>query len=141
LPSPRPGASTAGASTDAGASAPLGELLGRHLPRYLGSREPDLILDGDRLVVSTVHRAKGLEFDAVIVPEAVDGVYPSSHAVKSGDPAQIAEEARVLYVAMTRARRRLIVTGHEVALGEGGGRPGMRRPTRFLAGLDGHFSG
>jgi DNA helicase-2/ATP-dependent DNA helicase PcrA len=121
--------------------APLGDLLGRHLPRYLGSREPDLILDGDRLVVSTVHRAKGLEFDAVIVPEVVDGVYPSSHAVKSGDPAQIAEEARILYVAMTRARRRLIVTGHELALGEGGSRPGARRPTRFLAGLDGHFSG
>jgi DNA helicase-2/ATP-dependent DNA helicase PcrA len=119
--------------------APLAELLRRHLPRYLNSREPDLILEQDRLVVSTVHRAKGLEFDAVVVPHAVEGIYPSAWAIASGDPARIAEEARILYVAMTRARRRLVITTHECACETG--RPRSCRPTRFLAGLDGHFCG
>jgi DNA helicase-2/ATP-dependent DNA helicase PcrA len=89
--------------------APLPVLLRRHLPRYALYREPDLILDEDRLVVSTVHRAKGLEFDRVIVPFCVDGRFPLFMA-KTDEARQ--EEARLLYVACTRARRGLIISWH-----------------------------
>ncbi len=116
----------------------LSDLLGAHLRRYLLYREPDLILDEDKLVVSTVHRAKGLEFDTVVIPCAVENTYPFYRAVISRDPEEIAEEARVFYVALTRARRRLVITGHDYYWGDGP--PRNCRPTRFLRGLDVHFS-
>ena len=57
--------------------------------------------------MSTVHKAKGLEFDNVIVFDAVEGKYPSAYAnnLQKDD-----EEARKFYVAISRARRRLIIT-------------------------------
>ncbi|MCP4674537.1 MAG: UvrD-helicase domain-containing protein [Deltaproteobacteria bacterium] len=118
--------------------APLADLLGAHLRRYLLYREPDLIFDDDRLVVSTVHRAKGLEFDTVIIPCAVENIYPFYWAAISRDPEKIAEEARVFYVALTRAKRRLVITGHGYYSGDG--RPRSCHPTRFLRGLEIHFS-
>ncbi len=54
--------------------------------------------DRDGLLITSVHRAKGLEWECVIVPEVNEGVYPSPN---SDD----AEELRLLYVALTRARR------------------------------------
>jgi DNA helicase-2/ATP-dependent DNA helicase PcrA len=64
-------------------------------------------LDEDYLVLSTVHSAKGLEWDAVHVIAVYDGNFPAdmSTATEEG----IAEERRLLYVALTRARRRLHV--------------------------------
>lgn len=117
--------------------APLRELLQRHLARYALYREPDLLLDSDRLVVSTVHRAKGLEFDAVFVPGLVEGTYPSHFAVISEDPAAIAEEARILYVAISRARRDLVLS--EYSYYDGPGKPGFQRPSRFLRHMWRHF--
>ena len=61
----------------------------------------------ERVFVSTVHKAKGLEFDTVIVYDAVDGKYPSAFASQE---ACRGEEARKFYVAISRARRRLVVT-------------------------------
>lgn len=58
----------------------------------------------EKIYVTTVHKAKGLEFDNVIVFDAVDGRYPNFN---SKLPEQKAEDARKLYVAMTRARKRL----------------------------------
>ncbi|MGO8906802.1 MAG: ATP-dependent helicase [Solirubrobacteraceae bacterium] len=64
-------------------------------------------LDEDFLVLSTVHSAKGLEWDAVHLIAAYDGNFPAdmNTATKEG----IAEERRLLYVALTRPRRRLHV--------------------------------
>ncbi|HWM89050.1 MAG TPA: ATP-dependent helicase [Kofleriaceae bacterium] len=62
-------------------------------------------LDEDWLVLSTIHSAKGQEWDAVYVLNAADGCIPSDMA--AGSPEQIEEERRLLYVAMTRARRSL----------------------------------
>lgn len=59
----------------------------------------------DRIFVATVHKSKGLEFDNVVVYGAVDGIYP--FFANSADPDAVREDARKLYVAMTRARRRL----------------------------------
>src|SRR5260370_14403549 len=62
-------------------------------------------LDEDYLILSTIHSAKGQEWDAVFVLNLVDGCIPSDMA--SGRPEQIDEERRLLYVAMTRAREHL----------------------------------
>jgi DNA helicase-2/ATP-dependent DNA helicase PcrA len=57
------------------------------------------------LTLSTVHSAKGLEWEAVIVLQAVDGGFPSAYAMNKEE--DIEEERRLLYVAVTRARRYL----------------------------------
>lgn len=60
------------------------------------------LLDEDFLVLSTVHSAKGQEWDAVFLLSVVDGHFPSEFA--AGDATEVEEERRLLYVAMTRAR-------------------------------------
>ena len=65
------------------------------------------ILDDDFLVLSTIHSAKGLEWDSVFVIHVADGNIPSDMA--TGDAEEIEEERRLLYVAMTRAKNRLFV--------------------------------
>ncbi len=62
-------------------------------------------LDEDYLVLSTIHSAKGLEWSAVHVLALYDGNFPACMSAGSGE--EIAEERRLLYVAMTRARRQL----------------------------------
>jgi DNA helicase-2/ATP-dependent DNA helicase PcrA len=64
-------------------------------------------LDEDYLVLSTVHSAKGLEWDAVYVIAAYDGNFPADMSTANAET--IAEERRLFYVALTRARRRLHV--------------------------------
>jgi DNA helicase-2/ATP-dependent DNA helicase PcrA len=63
--------------------------------------------DEDWLVLSTIHSAKGLEWDAVYLIHAADGCLPSDMA--TGTDAEIEEELRLTYVAMTRARHHLYV--------------------------------
>ena len=102
----------------------LGDLeqLGRLAPGY-GSRQNFLVeltldppeassdeavpphLDEDYLVLSTIHSAKGQEWNAVHVLNVVDGCLPADMA--AGSAADIEEERRLLYVAMTRARDEL----------------------------------
>jgi DNA helicase-2/ATP-dependent DNA helicase PcrA len=67
----------------------------------------DPLLDEDYLILSTIHSAKGLEWDDVYVIHAADGNIPSDMATRS--PEQIEEERRLFYVALTRARDRLCV--------------------------------
>ncbi|HEX4107793.1 MAG TPA: ATP-dependent helicase [Solirubrobacteraceae bacterium] len=92
------------------------------------------VLDEDYLVLSTVHSAKGLEWEAVHVIAVYDGNFPADMAC--GTAEGIAEERRLLYVALTRARRRLHVhvpmryhhrpAGRDDAHGYG-------KPSRFLS--------
>jgi DNA helicase II / ATP-dependent DNA helicase PcrA len=69
----------------------------------------DLAVGGDEetdaLIISTVHSAKGREWDAVFVPWTVDGIYPMARS--AGNDEAVEEERRLLYVAMTRARDHL----------------------------------
>src|SRR5207253_10490425 len=67
----------------------------------------------------TLHRAKGLEFDTVFLPRLEEGELPIRQAKAD---AAVAEERRLLYVGMTRARRHLALTW-------------AGRPSRFLAEL------
>jgi len=64
--------------------------------------------DGEApITISTVHSAKGMEWDAVFIPNFVKGHMPSAFA---RDHEGMEEERRVLYVAVTRARRRMVIT-------------------------------
>jgi DNA helicase-2/ATP-dependent DNA helicase PcrA len=63
------------------------------------------LLDEDYAILSTVHSAKGQEWNAVFVLNVVDGCMPSDMA--TGSATEIEEERRLLYVAMTRARDHL----------------------------------
>lgn len=60
----------------------------------------------ERYIISTVHKAKGLEFDTVLVYRAIDGSYPGSH---SWTDKQIQEDARRLFVALSRSRKHLCI--------------------------------
>jgi len=64
--------------------------------------------EDDALILSTVHSAKGKEWDAVFVIWAVDGWFPMARAL--GDDDELEEERRLMYVAMTRARDHLAIT-------------------------------
>lgn len=74
-------------------------------PSAAGDLAGDPLLDEDYLILSTVHSAKGQEWDAVFVLNVSDGNFPSEFA--TGKPAMIEEERRLLYVAMTRAKQSL----------------------------------
>jgi DNA helicase-2/ATP-dependent DNA helicase PcrA len=63
--------------------------------------------DTERLILSTIHSAKGLEFDAVFVIGLASGRFPHQKAVPGE---QWEEERRLLYVAATRARKQLFLT-------------------------------
>jgi DNA helicase-2/ATP-dependent DNA helicase PcrA len=74
-------------------------------PDASGAEAGRPLLDEDYLILSTIHSAKGQEWDSVFILNLVDGCIPSDMA--TGKPEQIDEERRLLYVAMTRAREHL----------------------------------
>ncbi|MBN1522941.1 MAG: UvrD-helicase domain-containing protein [Spirochaetales bacterium] len=67
---------------------------------------------GNRIMLITAHNTKGLEFDRVIITGCDDGVFPVIRDFEWGgiDPGAVEEERRLFYVAMTRAREKLILT-------------------------------
>ena len=88
----------------------------------------------ERVFVSTVHKAKGLEFDHVIVYDAVEGKYPSLYAdTESGGQ----EEARKFYVAISRARKRLSISFCHNSITRWG-RSYPKQLTRYMASIR-HF--
>jgi len=64
--------------------------------------------DDERLILSTIHSAKGLEWRCVFVIWLVDGRFPSSYSFLTED--DLEEERRLLYVAVTRAKQHLYLT-------------------------------
>jgi DNA helicase-2/ATP-dependent DNA helicase PcrA len=90
-------------------------------------------LDEDFLAISTIHAAKGLEWPIVHLPHLVDGALPSDMAL--GDPGGLAEEHRLFYVALTRARDHLYLYAplrlHHHRYGRDD-RHGLSQLTRFL---------
>jgi DNA helicase II / ATP-dependent DNA helicase PcrA len=80
----------------------------------------------DGVTIASLHAAKGLEWDAVFLPTLVDGVMPIVYA---STPEAVEEERRLLYVGVTRARERLLISW-SLARSAGGRR--SRRPSPFL---------
>jgi DNA helicase-2/ATP-dependent DNA helicase PcrA len=76
-------------------------------PASTGDLAGPPMVDEDWLNLSTVHSAKGLEFDAVHVIHAADGNFPSDMSL--GSPEALEEERRLFYVAITRARKNLAI--------------------------------
>ena len=86
----------------------------------------------------TLHRAKGLEWDAVLLPGLEEGTLPIRQA--ADDDEALAEERRLLYVGLTRARRHLALSWAERRVGSGA-RESRRLPSRFLRALEGGHAG
>src|SRR5690349_8442778 len=85
--------------------------------------------DDERMVLSTIHSAKGLEWQCVFVIWVVDGKFPSIYSfVTDGD---LEEERRLFYVAVTRAKRHLYLTYPINVFDKSSGML-LSKPTRFL---------
>ncbi len=81
------------------------------------------------ITLSTIHSSKGLEFDRVFLIDVLEGQLPSAQAIEKqidGDTSFMEEEARLFYVAVTRAKNQLEIVS---ALQAGGG---SIQPSRFL---------
>ena len=106
-------------------------------------------LTEDRVTLTTLHQAKGLEFEIVFIADAVEGVFPdlrrsrrmlrpellSPERTKDPDAQhlfQVQEEMRLAYTAMTRARKRVVWTATQAGIDQG-----ERRPSRFLTAAAG----
>jgi DNA helicase II / ATP-dependent DNA helicase PcrA len=88
--------------------------------------------DTEKLKLSTIHQAKGLEFDAVFVIMLCDGMFPSMRSMESTEGEE--EERRLFYVAITRAKNELYLTYPLIRAGYGStGMDAMQSPSRFLA--------
>jgi DNA helicase-2/ATP-dependent DNA helicase PcrA len=88
--------------------------------------------DVERLRLSTIHQAKGLEFDVVFVIMLCDGLFPSSRSAESADGEE--EERRLFYVSITRAKNELYLTYPQIRGGYGAsGVDTYQSPSRFLA--------
>jgi DNA helicase-2/ATP-dependent DNA helicase PcrA len=94
----------------------LKQRIEKYIPDYRMFKESDLYLGTEKVVVSTVYKAKGLEFDNVIVAEATDDTYPVLWTLKNATQEEkaerILEDTRAFYVAMTRSKKKLYITSH-----------------------------
>ena len=85
------------------------------------------------IILSTVHSAKGKEFDWVIIADALEGISPAAEALEARaiqETRLLEEETRLFYTAMTRAKDRLIIAAPSRFLGR------SLVPSRFLSGVD-----
>ena len=90
----------------------------------------------DRLILSTVHSAKGLEWHTVFVIWALDGRFPSIHSFYKEE--ELEEELRLMYVAATRAKEKLYFTYPNQAYDRSSGIV-LNRPSRFLDLIPDHI--
>ena len=93
------------------------------------TEDPD---DNDKVTLMTIHGAKGLEFDHVYIVGLEEDLFPSQMMLQSR--ADLEEERRLFYVAITRAEKRLVVSYAESRYQYG--RPKMCEPSRFLEEID-----
>ena len=92
------------------AKCSIGKVLNvikKYVPEFSRYSEVDLLIGDEKIFIGTIHKAKGLEFENVIVPQIVDGTFPSFF---SKSKIEKKEDARILYVAMTRAKKNLLLT-------------------------------
>lgn len=83
-----------------------------------------------RVIMMTLHSAKGLEFPQVYLTGMEDGLFPSYMSVDSEDPDALEEERRLCYVGITRAMQKLTLTSAKRRMTHG--ETHYNRPSRFL---------
>ena len=124
-----PATAEAGAGEGAPAEGPGG---GPGVAAFLGEIDRRAAAEADGtgggVNLLTYHRAKGLEFDAVLLPALEEGLLPIRQA---STPEEVAEERRLFYVGLTRARVHLWLSWAARRAGPSG-REQPRRPSRFL---------
>jgi len=98
---------------------------------------PETSDSDDKLVISTIHSAKGLEWDTVFIMDCVDGVFPGVSPVEFGSPDDM-EELRCFYVAVTRAKQKLFLISPEWIVRYGKGFPGT--PSHYLQGCENTYT-
>ena len=91
--------------------------------------------DRNRIALMTVHSAKGLEFPYVFVAGMEENLFPSGGTLVT--PAELEEERRLFYVALTRAQRAVVITRAESRFRNG--KSEYNRPSRFLQEIDPKF--
>jgi DNA helicase-2/ATP-dependent DNA helicase PcrA len=88
--------------------------------------------EDEKLVLSTIHSAKGLEWHSVFVIYALDGRFPNTRAAISDDAME--EERRLMYVACTRARENLFIT-YPINIYDRESGLILSKPSRFISGI------
>ncbi len=92
--------------------------------------------DDEKIRLSTIHQAKGLEFEVVFVIMLCDGMFPSARSMESTDGEE--EERRLFYVSITRAKNELYLSYPLFrASFSNSGDDGMQQPSRFLSEIPG----
>jgi DNA helicase-2/ATP-dependent DNA helicase PcrA len=92
--------------------------------------------DDEKLILSTIHSAKGLEWHSVFVIYALDGRFPSTRAAASEEAME--EERRLMYVACTRARENLFIT-YPINIYDRESGLLLSKPSRFIDGMPEHL--
>lgn len=92
--------------------------------------------DDEKLILSTIHSAKGLEWNSVFVIYALEGRFPSTRAAISDEAME--EERRLMYVACTRAKEHLYIT-YPINIYDRESGLVLSKPSRFIAGLPEHL--
>jgi DNA helicase-2/ATP-dependent DNA helicase PcrA len=100
----------------------------------VGVEAPDR--DDERMVLSTIHSAKGLEWQCVFVIWVVDGRFPSAYSFLTDD--ELEEERRLFYVAVTRAKRHLFMT-YPINVYDKASGMLLSKPSRFLDHVSSDF--
>jgi DNA helicase-2/ATP-dependent DNA helicase PcrA len=106
--------------------------LAGFLERVTLVSDVDGMKDASRVVLMTVHGAKGLEFDRVLLTGMEEEMFPYK-GVEPGEKDELEEERRLAYVAITRARKQLVMTHTQMRQIFGTTR--WNRPSRFLGEL------
>lgn len=88
----------------------------------------------DRVSLMTIHSVKGLEFDYVFIVGMEEGIFPHYNAINYGSNAEIEEERRLCYVAITRAKKELTITSAKARMLFGNTTYNM--PSRFIEEID-----
>jgi len=115
--------------------------LARFLEQIALLGEADAPTPEGRVALMTLHAAKGLEFEVVVMAGLEEGTLPHERPWRRGEPgersAELDEERRLCYVGMTRAKSRLLLSlaRRRMAYGEGGPAWSDREPSRFLGDL------
>lgn len=120
----------------------LRQQLDRYLVEITTLRESDLCnstsmeqCSSERFFIATAHKAKGLEFESVIIFNAVEGLYPFYQNIKDQNQERINEDARRFYVALTRAKKNLCITYAQRNI-----RGFSSKPTPFLRSIAPYFT-